>query len=109
MCRSSRKNSQFFRKLRNRERGLGSDLEYGAVCSLRNVQNPISVARLIMETPDGHNMYAHDFATKLAKEKGITFIKEEVTPPEKLDLGQNPTEFGTVGAVALQVGSEIRA
>lgn len=84
----------------------GSDLEYGAVGSLRGFQNPISVAKLILLKDDGHNMYAHDFAARLAEAAGIKKIIKGKNPPDAKKMQQHDKppyddneEHGTVGAV----------
>jgi L-asparaginase/beta-aspartyl-peptidase (threonine type) len=84
----------------------------GAVACIRDVVNPISVARRVMEaTP--HVMLAGEGARAFARAQGF----EEVENPGKyymLPIGVNEDEIeqqmhGTVGAVALDTNGELAA
>ncbi|MHA1783842.1 MAG: isoaspartyl peptidase/L-asparaginase family protein [Candidatus Helarchaeota archaeon] len=72
---------------------MTSDLEAGAVCSLKHIIHPISVARLIMEKTE-HVFLDGDEAKKIALKHGIKTFKEHY----KINEGDIK---GTVGAVAL--------
>lgn len=84
----------------------------GAVACLRNVANPISVARRVMEaTP--HVMLSGAGALEFARAQGF----EEIDDPRKyytLPIGVNKDDVGgqthgTVGAVALDTNGELAA
>jgi isoaspartyl peptidase/L-asparaginase-like protein (Ntn-hydrolase superfamily) len=84
----------------------------GAVASIRDVVNPVSVARRVMEaTP--HVMLAGTGALEFARAQGF----EEVENPRKyytLPIGVTEDEVdeqthGTVGAVALDTNGELAA
>jgi isoaspartyl peptidase/L-asparaginase-like protein (Ntn-hydrolase superfamily) len=62
----------------------GSTLKAGSVAAVRNVQNPISLARKIMEnTP--HIMIAGEGAVKLAKVFGLYIEKVDLHPDAKAE------------------------
>ena len=84
----------------------------GAVASIRDVVNPVSVARRVMEaTP--HVMLAGDGALAFARAQGFELVEE----PDKyymLPIGVTEEEIeqqmhGTVGAVALDTNGELAA
>ncbi len=75
----------------------GDNLEYGAVASLRDFQNPISVAKIIMDTKDGHNMYAHDIAHNIAQKHNLKPIRGLVSKCG--GKGPHVGENDTVGSV----------
>jgi L-asparaginase/beta-aspartyl-peptidase (threonine type) len=84
----------------------------GAVASIRDVVNPVSVARRVMEaTP--HVMLAGEGALAFARAQGFELVEE----PDKyymLPIGVNEDEIetpmhGTVGAVALDTNGELAA
>ncbi len=86
--------------------------EAGAVTSIRDVVNPVSVARRVMEaTP--HVMLAGDGALAFARAQGFELVEE----PDKyymLPIGVTEEEIeqqmhGTVGAVALDTNGELAA
>ncbi|MDZ4859276.1 MAG: isoaspartyl peptidase/L-asparaginase family protein [Candidatus Hydrogenedentes bacterium] len=73
----------------------GATGKFGAVAAIRNVRNPVSVARKIMEeTP--HCLLAGNGATRFAHANGFEFT------PTQILLGDAASPLGdTVGAVAL--------
>ena len=86
--------------------------EAGAVASIRDVVNPVSVARRIMEaTP--HVMLAGDGALAFARAQGFEVVED----PRKyymLPIGVHEHEIdeqmhGTIGAVALDTNGELAA
>jgi beta-aspartyl-peptidase (threonine type) len=89
----------------------GRDLEFGAVASLRGYENPISVAKYIMERGDGHNMYAFDFASKFADQIGIKKIEtsHNDSSPIELKSDKEYQKNDTVGCVGLDFNGNISA
>lgn len=83
----------------------GTSLKFGALASIRNVKNPIKVARFLMENSK-HHMLVGNGAQKYAFENGFDFVENEslVRTHYKSD-----SEMGTVGAVALDVKLNISA
>jgi L-asparaginase / beta-aspartyl-peptidase len=88
----------------------GRDLRCGAVAALRNVRNPILVARAVMErTP--HILLAGNGALRFARGQG--FKAYDPVTPERMRqfkarrLGKGPP--GTVGAVVLDTKGRIAA
>jgi len=97
---------------------MGSDLKCGAVACIKNVKNPVKVARKIMETP--HVLLAGEDATNFARKTGFRYydpttekaIKKLEEDKRKLRKGTFPLwakkwkkfEYkkftGTVGAVS---------
>ncbi|MEM2057298.1 MAG: N(4)-(beta-N-acetylglucosaminyl)-L-asparaginase [Thermoproteota archaeon] len=80
----------------------GSTLRAGSVAAVRNVQNPISLARKVMEkTP--HVMIVGEGATKLAKFFGLYVDKADLQPEARMEwekrlktaLSISPTEGST--------------
>lgn len=95
---------------------VGSTLQAGAVTVVKDIANPISLARLVMEkTP--HVLLAGVGANKFAEEQGIPRVASGslVTPfakkaleefkkrrDDRTEIGdENPSDVGTVGAVAI--------
>lgn len=112
---------------------VGDTLAAGAVAGIRNVKNPISLARAIMEKSE-HVLLAGDGATAFAKKINTEFAPDDyffdATRFEHLqkakeadgvfldhtegDKFQNPLnggekKFGTVGCVALDVHGNLAA
>lgn len=94
----------------------GSTIDFGAVAAVRHVQNPISLARLVM-TETKHSFFVADGADRLATRLGINLIcnlslvtdKEFSAFQERLGetaLKEQPGH-GTVGAVAVDVQGHI--
>jgi L-asparaginase / beta-aspartyl-peptidase len=74
----------------------GAARDLGAVAAIRNVSNPITVARMVMEFTE-HCMLAGDGATKFAHAQGVPFFSDE----ELRGMHLPPTIGDTVGAVAV--------
>ena len=100
----------------------GKTVDAGAVAGVRNIKNPISLARKVLETTE-HVLIVGDGANKFAKKLGIEEVKPEdlVLPREierwklfkegKLDIEDifEPKAKGTVGAVAIDSKGNIAA
>jgi beta-aspartyl-peptidase (threonine type) len=103
----------------------GKDLKAGAVAGVRNVRNPILLAKAIMEQSE-HVMLSGEGAAAFAKTKKLQFenddyfftqnrydqlkqaLKEGSTLMDHTDKNVDK-KFGTVGAVALDVHGNIAA
>lgn len=96
--------------------------DFGAVAAIRDVQNPIRVARLVMEKTD-HLLLSGEGAMRFARIMGIPFYKP-LTPEKKLAwrrarkslknvyfprLARLIEYYGTVGAVAIDRRGQICA
>ncbi|XP_035315917.1 isoaspartyl peptidase/L-asparaginase isoform X1 [Cricetulus griseus] len=91
----------------------GKDLSSGAVSAVRCIENPVKLARLVMEktphcflTAHGAEKFAADVGMpQIPVEKLITERSKKHLEKEKLDKGGQkpdcPKNMGTVGAVAL--------
>ena len=86
---------------------VGSDLSAGAVTVVKDIKNPIALARLVMEKT-GHVLLAGEGAKRFAVDQGVKPLEPGalVTPATlealakwKLKHGGAPSEMGTVGAV----------
>lgn len=110
----------------------GNDLNAGAVAGVKNVKNPIELARKIMEDSP-HVMLSGDGASVFSKEKGLEIVdpkyffterrfkslkrikekmKTELDHDEKkafYDSDIKDSKFGTVGCVALDKSGNITA
>ena len=100
----------------------GDTLEAGAAAGVRGVQNPVTLARAIMEKSE-HVMLCRDGAEAFAKHIGLPFqndeyffdafrhdqwqhaLKENVVQLDHAD----DKKFGTVGAVALDIHGNLAA
>ncbi|GGM63043.1 isoaspartyl peptidase [Longimycelium tulufanense] len=93
----------------------GSDLAAGAVAGVRNVRNPISAARLVMEKTR-HVMLAGEGADDFAAANGLEVVTQDhywtqrawdslmrAKKPggARTNDGDDPQEHGTVGAVSV--------
>ena len=98
----------------------GKDISVGSVGVVQNIQNPIKLARLVMESTD-HVMFVSEGANKLAKLLGMEFrhykisqqklktynkyykqMKSRRTKNNQLLISHNNNNnYGTVGAVAI--------
>ena len=89
----------------------GKDNEAGAVSSVTNVKNPISLARHVMEeTP--HVMFTSSGAEKLAKDNNIERVEQSYfANPDRLKSLKKAQENkkGTVGVVAIDKNRVITA
>ncbi len=102
----------------------GKNLKAGAVAFVRNVKNPIKLARLVMEKT-GHVLLAGDGAIEFAEEMGVEleddfyfYTKqrwdqlEEAIAAGRVELDHAasfPPAKGTVGAVACDVNGDLAA
>lgn len=89
----------------------GKDNEAGAVSSVTNVKNPISLARHVMEqTP--HVMFTSSGAEKLARDNNIEQVDQRYfANPDRLKSLKKAQENkkGTVGVVAIDTNGVITA
>ena len=89
----------------------GKDNEAGAVSSVTNVKNPISLARYVMEeTP--HVMFTSSGAEKLARDNNIEQVEQSYfANPDRLKSLKKAQENkkGTVGVVAIDKNRIITA
>jgi beta-aspartyl-peptidase (threonine type) len=79
---------------------MDSKLNCGAVASMRGFENPISIARYIMDRQDGHYFYAQDFASELALAHGGFKLLKEKPPNTISNIISEIPEGNTVGSVA---------
>ncbi|MFH8344502.1 isoaspartyl peptidase/L-asparaginase family protein [Streptomyces sp. NPDC018045] len=97
----------------------GSDLAAGAVAGVRNVRNPVSAARLVMEKTK-HVMLAGEGADDFAARSGLPTVTQDHYWTEKRwqelmrakGRQKGPREIltqGTVGAVAVDRGRNLAA
>ncbi len=103
----------------------GSDLAAGAVAAVRNVRNPIKLARRVMEDSP-HVMLAGEGAELFAQEVGEELVdntwfdtdfrleqlhqaKKQADPSAMLNPLATDNKFGTVGAVALDKDGNLAA
>ena len=77
---------------------MNSLLQCGSVASLRGYENPISVARLIMQDPEQHIFYAQDYAAEIAREHQIRTLEECELGS---NLSTNDSASDTVGSIAI--------
>ncbi len=93
----------------------GSNLMAGAVAGVRNVKNPISLARKVMTNSD-HVMLSGKGATDFAREQGLEIVDSTYFFTERRwkDLQdaiakEKANKFGTVGCVALDKAGNLAA
>ncbi len=97
----------------------GRTLKAGAVAGLKHIKNPISLARLVMDTSP-HVMMAGDGAEAFAKKMGVSFVdqkyfytQERWDALQKAKASPAPVsekdKHGTVGAVALDKEGNLAA
>lgn len=102
----------------------GSNTEAGAVAGIKNVKNPVQLARLVMDKSD-HVMLCSNGAEAFAKEMNCQFESDEYFYDEfrfqqwqalkgsdafQLDHStEKDKKFGTVGAVALDMYGNLAA
>lgn len=93
---------------------MTSDLRFGAVGVIRNVRNPISVARMVMEETD-HLLLCGDNAVRFARLRGIPYHNPKTKEKERIwkrkkqkrestyfkRIGKFSKLYGTIGAVAI--------
>ncbi|MGZ2412282.1 L-asparaginase / beta-aspartyl-peptidase [Sphingomonas sp. F9_3S_D5_B_2] len=81
----------------------GRNLGVGAVAGIRNVRNPVSLARHVLS--EHEVLLAGEGAMAFAREKGVEFAPDEYL----LDTPRAAAEHDTVGAVALDAQGNIAA
>lgn len=90
----------------------GQTLEAGAVAGVRNVKNPISLARKVMEQSP-HVMLSGDGALEFARHTGQQIVDSSYFVTEKswraLQQMLAKEKFGTVGCVALDLQGNLSA
>jgi beta-aspartyl-peptidase (threonine type) len=95
----------------------GSDLAGGAVAGVQNVRNPISAARLVMESTP-HVLLAGEGADDFAASKGLPVVTQDYYWTQRrwdqLMAAKNPqapktTEYSTVGAIAVDRQRDLAA
>jgi beta-aspartyl-peptidase (threonine type) len=101
----------------------GANLKSGAVAFVRNVKNPIKLARLVMERTE-HCLLAGEGANEFARECQVEFEKDEYFFTEhryrqllnaikenkiQLDHSASKSKIGTVGAVACDFFGNVAA
>ncbi|MDG2195157.1 MAG: isoaspartyl peptidase/L-asparaginase [Polaribacter sp.] len=110
----------------------GNDLNAGAVAGVKNVKNPISLARKVM-TNSNHVLLSGEGASLFAKEQGMEIVDpsyfyterrfqslQKIKEQEKTELDHDEksafydadikdSKFGTVGCVALDKNGNITA
>jgi beta-aspartyl-peptidase (threonine type) len=83
----------------------GDSLNFGAVGGIKNVKNPVAVARKILDYGK-HSFLVGDGATRFAHANGFEFVPDAELIANK---DENPGAHGTVGAVALDLQGRIAA
>ncbi len=103
----------------------GSNLQAGAVASLRHIKNPITLARTVMEKSK-HVMMVGDGAEKFAVQQGFELVDssyffteerweslqrslEDEKKKDEASLYEFDSKFGTVGAAALDKNGNLAA
>lgn len=99
----------------------GSDLMAGAVSGIRNVKNPVLLARTIMDKSE-HVLLCGQGAEQFAKQQGLQFKDDayfynqhryeqwqQALKEDSISLDHNDKKFGTVGAVALDANGNLAA
>ncbi|MGI8813125.1 MAG: isoaspartyl peptidase/L-asparaginase family protein [Pyrinomonadaceae bacterium] len=99
----------------------GQLLKAGAVAIVRNIKNPITLARLVMDRTE-HVLLAGDGAMQFAKETGVELAMdsyfftdvrwkqlEDAIAADKVQLDHAAKPTGTVGAVACDVNGNLAA
>lgn len=99
----------------------GLHLEAGAVAGIQHTENPVRLARLILENSD-HVLLTGAGAESFARSNGIPYVDnsifstdfrreqlEEALIENKVTLDHTEKKFGTVGAVALDKAGNLAA
>lgn len=94
----------------------GETLQAGAVAGVRNVKNPIKLARLVMEASP-HIMLAGEGAEHFGRQQGATMVPDEYFFTQRRwealqrarEREQEAAGHGTVGAVALDKAGNLAA
>ncbi len=85
----------------------GRDLSAGAVGAIREVRNPIGVARLLMAEKEV--LLVGEGATEFARERGVPLATEHELLAEAEKQAASEGQHDTVGAVALDQGGNLAA
>ena len=101
----------------------GADLRAGAVASVQNVKNPVSLARRVMERSN-HVLISGEGAFEFAHKQGVALEDDQYffdqfrydqwkevagTDTVQLDHSEKEKKFGTVGAVARDMNGHLAA
>lgn len=99
----------------------GSNIDAGAVSGIRNVKNPVLLARTIMDKSE-HVLLCGQGAEQFAKQQGLQFEDDayfyvqhryeqwqQALKEDSISLDHNDKKFGTVGAVALDTNGNLAA
>lgn len=99
----------------------GKTLEAGAVCGVSYIKNPVKLARAVMEK-SGHVLLCGQGAEQFAQQQGIELADDdyfynelrykqwqEALQEGSVLLDHSEKKFGTVGAVALDIGGNLSA
>ena len=91
----------------------GKSLEAGAVCGVRNIKNPVKLARTVMEFSE-HVLLSGEGAHQFARQQDIEFEDDnyfynqlrfeqwqQALAEDRVQLDHTDKKFGTVGATAL--------
>ncbi|HLN55557.1 MAG TPA: isoaspartyl peptidase/L-asparaginase [Bacteroidales bacterium] len=90
----------------------GRRIDAGAVCGIRNVRNPVKLARLVLEASN-HLFLNGQGAEKFAREHNLPFEDDEyffsAERHKQLQIAKitRPKETGTVGAVAIDSSGDL--
>lgn len=99
----------------------GKTIDAGAVSGIRNVKNPVLLARTIMDKSE-HVLLCGQGAEQFAKQQGLEFADDayfynqhryeqwqQALKEDSISLDHNDKKFGTVGAVALDANGNLAA
>ena len=90
----------------------GQTLKAGAVAGVKRVSNPISLARIVMDS-SVHVMLTGSGAEQYAEKMGFTLVPESYFWTERrwkqIESRLNPAKHGTVGAVILDKAGNLAA
>jgi len=99
----------------------GNFLKAGSVAGVKNVRNPVQLARKVMDQSE-HVMLCYEGAEAFAKKMNLRFEDDkyffeqsrydqliEARQSEKVQLDHSDKKFGTVGAVALDAEGNLAA
>lgn len=99
----------------------GNSIDAGAVSGIRNVKNPVLLARTIMDKSE-HVLLCGQGAEQFAKQQGLQFEDDayfyvqhryeqwqQALKEDSISLDHNDKKFGTVGAVALDASGNLAA
>lgn len=97
----------------------GNQLKAGAIAGVKNIKNPITAARAVMENSE-HVMLSGKGASEFARQQGLDMVKnkyfytksrhESLKRLQKQDRQRTPSDnTGTVGCVALDIHGNLCA